>query len=147
MHHLSRHHTTHLLTFIQLYSTVLAFLNVIATVQHAQRMSLHLTAVTLAVTMLYAYRDVWPLMTISLPCVDEEEGAVMWVKVSLLAFVSVVVPLCEPFPYVPVDPKVSLRANHCKGSWLMLTNGHRNLQRKLTRNRPHRSLVSCSSRS
>ena len=73
-------------------------------------MSLHLTAVTLAVTVLYAYRDVWPLMTISLPCADEEEGAIMWVKVSLMVFVSVVTPLCEPFPYVPVDPKVGLHA-------------------------------------
>ena len=37
---------------------------------------------------------------------DAAEGALLWVKYSLLTFVAVVVPLLKPREYRPVDPEV-----------------------------------------
>ena len=68
-------------------------------------LSLHLTLVTLAVTVSYVHRDVWPLMTVTLRPLDESEGAILWMKVALTLFASVVEPLLEPHLYTPVNPK------------------------------------------
>ena len=61
--------------------------------------------ISLAACVLYAYRDIWPLMTFTLRPADEAEGAFLWAKVALLLFIGVVVPMCEPYPYIPVDAK------------------------------------------
>ena len=68
--------------------------------------SLHLTLVTLAVFALYAYRDLWPLLTFTLQPLDQGEGSLLWSKIAIAGLVGVVEPLFEPFPYVPVDPRV-----------------------------------------
>lgn len=58
--------------------------------------------------MVYAYRDVWPLMTFTLEPKDGEEGALLWVKIALAAFIGVIEPLLEPYPYVSSSPVVSI---------------------------------------
>lgn len=69
--------------------------------------SLHLSLVTFTILAVYAYRDIWPLMTFTLQPKDGAEGDLLWAKVALLAFVGVFLPLFEPYPYVPYDPAVS----------------------------------------
>lgn len=65
--------------------------------------SLHLSAVTLTIFAVYAYRDIWPLMTYTLRPLDEAEGAILWVKVALAGLVGIVLPTFEPYPYIPLD--------------------------------------------
>lgn len=47
------------------------------------------------------------LMTYTLIPADAEEGTLLWVKVALVTFVSLIEPLFEPYPFEPVDPQVS----------------------------------------
>ena len=65
--------------------------------------SFHLTLVASTLSALYVYRDVWPLMTFALRPVDEDDGAILWLKIALMIFIGVVEPLFEPYRYVPVD--------------------------------------------
>ena len=58
----------------------------------------HLSAVTFAVFVLYAYRNLWPLMTFTLVPKDRAEGNIMWAKLALAAFAGAVEPLFEPYP-------------------------------------------------
>ena len=83
----------------------LAALDVCLSSPTGRSYSLHLTLVSLAVFMPYAYRDIWPAMTFTLRPADEDEGAILWVKIALMLVVGVLVPMCEPYPYVPVDSK------------------------------------------
>ena len=79
-------------------------MNTFSAAQDGLVWSFHLTLVTQGVFALYCYRDIWPLMTFTLPPADTY--ATLWAQVSILAFVAVVEPLFEPYPYIPVDPKV-----------------------------------------
>lgn len=60
-----------------------------------------------AVFAVYAYRDLWPLMTFTLHPRDEDLGTLLWVEIGLAAFAGIIEPLFEPYPYVPVDAKAS----------------------------------------
>jgi hypothetical protein len=51
----------------------------------------------------YAYRDIWPLMTFTISPADGDMGAPLWIIIGLLSLVSVVLPALEPYPYIPVD--------------------------------------------
>ncbi|PPR05406.1 hypothetical protein CVT24_008020 [Panaeolus cyanescens] len=53
----------------------------------------------------YAYRDIWPLATYTLPQLDASEGEILWFKLALLLFTAVIIPLFIPRRYIPVDPK------------------------------------------
>lgn len=66
----------------------------------------HLVLVLLVVFGVYAYRDIWPLGTFTLQPVDTSEGPLLWIKLGILTFAAVVIPLTIPRQYVPVDPKV-----------------------------------------
>ncbi|KAI0685987.1 hypothetical protein BC835DRAFT_1420713 [Cytidiella melzeri] len=85
------------------YAVVLGAFNALTPVRTSRTFSFHLSVVSLVVFALYAYRDIWPLMTFTLRPADEAEGRVLWVKVAL-ATLAVVLPLFEPYPYIPVDP-------------------------------------------
>lgn len=71
-------------------------------------LSAHLSAVSFTILLVYAYRDIWPLMTFTLQPKDMAEGSILWVKLALLAFFGVVEPITEPYPYIPYDPAVSV---------------------------------------
>ena len=66
--------------------------------------SIHLFLILLCDFIVYAYRDIWPLLTFALAPLDRAEGAILWVKVALITYAAVIVPLLIPRQYVPVDP-------------------------------------------
>lgn len=83
--------------------SLLATLTVVTKRPIAKAVSPHLTCVLLAACALYIYRDIWPLMTFSLTPADAED-TLLWPKIALLVFTGVVVPICVPRQYVPVNP-------------------------------------------
>jgi hypothetical protein len=91
-----------------MYAAFLALVAVTSQRVRASVISFHLSSILLGISSVYAYRDVWPLLTFSLTPVDAHEGALLWIKISLLAFAAIVVPLLVPSQYIPIDPKVRL---------------------------------------
>ncbi|KAJ3508927.1 hypothetical protein NLJ89_g5494 [Agrocybe chaxingu] len=59
----------------------------------------------LATFGIYAYRDLWPLMTYSQKPADIAEGHLLWAKIVILGTTAVFIPLFIPRRYVPVDNK------------------------------------------
>lgn len=66
----------------------------------------------MAVLAVYAYRDVWPLMTFTLQPADSAEGDLLWAKVAVASLVALL-PLFEPYPYIPYDPAVRISSSLC----------------------------------
>ena len=89
-----------------MYATFLALVTVTARRVRASVTSLHLSSLLLGIFSVYAYRNIWPLLTFTLSPADAYEGALLWVKIGLLAFAAIVVPLLVPRQYIPIDPKV-----------------------------------------
>ncbi|KAI0306147.1 hypothetical protein B0F90DRAFT_1814940 [Multifurca ochricompacta] len=87
------------------YASFLALFTVTARRTRASVTSLHLSSLLIATLSVYAYRDVWPLLTFTLSPADGSEGALLWVKIGLLTLTAVVIPLIIPRQYVPLDPK------------------------------------------
>ena len=56
----------------------------------------------------YAYRDLWPLAKYDGQLADAVEGYMLWIKIALLAFTALFVPLFVPRRYIPLDPKVRM---------------------------------------
>ena len=46
-------------------------------------------------------------MTFTLHPLDAAEGRVLWAKIALSGLSGVLLPILEPFPYIPVNAKVS----------------------------------------
>ncbi|KAI9056609.1 P-loop containing nucleoside triphosphate hydrolase protein [Trametes sanguinea] len=69
---------------------------------------IHASLILAATWGFYMYRDVWPLATLDRSPADAAEGPILWVKLSLLSFGGVVIPLVSPRKYTPVDPKAPL---------------------------------------
>lgn len=63
----------------------------------------------LAIFSTYAYRDVWPLATYYSRPADITEGGVLWLKIGLMFFTAILIPLFIPRRYIPVDAKVGIR--------------------------------------
>lgn len=59
----------------------------------------------LSIMGVYLYRDIWPLATYTEGRKDSDDKLI-WYKITILIFTSVLVPLCIPRRYIPVDPKV-----------------------------------------
>jgi hypothetical protein len=89
----------------QLYTANLSY--AISRYRRAPAVSFHLVLVLLVVFSIYAYRDLVPLATFNQQPIDGPEGSIFLVKMTLLFGVSIVVPLCKPRRYVPLDPNVS----------------------------------------
>ncbi|KAF8957025.1 multidrug resistance-associated ABC transporter [Flammula alnicola] len=89
---------------MQLYSTVLAVISVVSKMWSAST-TRHNIIVLLSAFVVYAYRDLWPLGTYTKQPADIAEGKILIVKIGVLAFTAVVIPLFIPRRYVPVDPK------------------------------------------
>ncbi|KAI0711030.1 hypothetical protein C8T65DRAFT_739602 [Cerioporus squamosus] len=87
------------------YASVLAFASVVGSFSLSMLTTRHLVFVLLFVFGVYAYRDLWPLGTFTLQPVDASEGPLLWVKIGILAFAAVIIPLVIPRQYIPVDPK------------------------------------------
>ena len=91
---------------MQLYAAFLALVTVTTQRVRASVTSFHLSSLLLGTYLVYAYRNIWPLLTFTLSPADEYEGALLWVKIGLLAFAAIMVPLLIPRQYIPIDPKV-----------------------------------------
>lgn len=65
----------------------------------------HNIAILLPELVVYSVRDVWPLATYNKQPLDRDEGWVVWAKIGVLFFTSIVIPVFIPNLYKPVDPK------------------------------------------
>jgi hypothetical protein len=45
-------------------------------------------------------------MTFTISPADRDMGALLWIIIGLLSLVSVILPVLEPYPYIPVDVTV-----------------------------------------
>lgn len=96
------------LYFLQCYAVSLGIFNAFVAVRTAASYSFHLSVVLLAIFALYTYRDIWPLVSYALVPADRVEGNILWVKVALVTFAGCILPIFEPYPYIPVDPAVGV---------------------------------------
>ncbi|KAJ7456632.1 hypothetical protein FB451DRAFT_1048362 [Mycena latifolia] len=86
------------------YASVLAIVTVAAK-RWSQVAVKHLNALLLFTLSIYAYRDLFPLITYQRVPLDLSEGWILWGKIIALVIAAVVVPLFIPRQYTPVDPK------------------------------------------
>ncbi|KAK0198511.1 hypothetical protein F5146DRAFT_1100167 [Armillaria mellea] len=91
------------LTF--LYTSFLALIAVTAKPRGSRVVARHFNVVLLAAFGVYFYRDLFPLLTYTLPMQDPE-SSILWAKIVLLGVVAVLVPLIMPRAYIPVNSKV-----------------------------------------
>jgi hypothetical protein len=82
-----------LMTRNQLFASFLALFPSRPGEPYASVASFHLSSILLITFSVYAYRDIWPLLTFTLSPADGREGSLLWAKVSLLAVAGVVIPL------------------------------------------------------
>ncbi|KAH9028261.1 hypothetical protein EDB84DRAFT_1563180 [Lactarius hengduanensis] len=94
-----------ILCLTYLYAAFLALVAATAQRVRASVASFHLSSLLLGTFSVYAYRNIWPLLTFTLSPVDAREGALLWVRIGLLAFAAIVIPLLVPYQYIPIDPK------------------------------------------
>ncbi|TFK86638.1 P-loop containing nucleoside triphosphate hydrolase protein [Polyporus arcularius HHB13444] len=62
----------------------------------ARSVAVQKCSILLLLWVVYIYRDVWPLATDGRSPADEREGLLLWVKVVLLTFAAVILPLISP---------------------------------------------------
>ncbi|KAF8256886.1 ABC transporter type 1, transmembrane domain-containing protein [Lactarius quietus] len=91
-----------------LYAAFLALVTLTARRTRASVTSFHLSSLLLGTFAVYAYRNIWPLLTFTLSPVDAFEGGLLWIRIGLLAFTAVVIPLLIPRRYIPIDSKARL---------------------------------------
>jgi hypothetical protein len=91
---------------LQAYATSLSALLLLVPVVESRSISFHATLASLAIFVAYIYRDLWPLLTFVFAPADAHEGWLIWIKIALVGVASFIVPVCEPFPYIPIDPEV-----------------------------------------
>jgi hypothetical protein len=92
----------------------LALLTLTARKTRASVASFHLSSLLVVTFSVYAYRDIWPLLTYTLLPADAQEGALIWAKIGFLFIAGIAVPLAVPRRYVPIDPKA--RSSPCPSS-------------------------------
>ncbi|KAH9967588.1 hypothetical protein BC827DRAFT_1264378 [Russula dissimulans] len=88
-----------------LYASFLGFVTISARTSRGSVASVHLSLLLLVTLSVYAYRDIWPLLTFTLLPADASEGILLWTKIGLLAVAGIAIPLVTPRQYVPFDPK------------------------------------------
>jgi len=96
----------------QLSSALLALISLISK-RRSTSATRYNILILLSAFAVYSYRDLWPLATYTQTPADLEEGGILWVKIALLTFTSIGIPLFVPRRYVPVDPKVCQTSCFC----------------------------------
>jgi hypothetical protein len=91
----------------QAYALSLATLLLYTPLIKSSTISFHATVTTLGFLGAYAYRDIWPSVTLTLRPADANEGWLLWSKVIIAGIAGVFVPMYEPYVYCPYDPAVS----------------------------------------
>lgn len=87
------------------YIALLTCINVFGGQWISKIASRHATVLLLIFTAVYFIRDFFPLATYHLSPQDEAEGDLIWAKIALMFFTGLVIPLCVPRIYMPVDPE------------------------------------------
>ncbi|KAH9041242.1 hypothetical protein EDB85DRAFT_1921690 [Lactarius pseudohatsudake] len=85
-----------ILCLTYLYAAFLGLMTLTARSVRASVTSFHLSSLLLCTFSVYAYRNIWPLLTFTLSPVDAWEGPLLWVRIGLLAFAAIVIPLLDP---------------------------------------------------
>jgi hypothetical protein len=88
------------------YPALLTLLAVVLPAPASRRVSAHGTFITAAILGSYLYQDIWPLLSLY-PSAYERGERALWAKVALATARSIILPMFEPFPYIPVDPEVA----------------------------------------
>ncbi|KAK0480781.1 hypothetical protein IW261DRAFT_1685339 [Armillaria novae-zelandiae] len=91
------------LTF--LYTSLLAIVSVTASKRWSRLGIHHMNIVLLSTSAVYVYRDITALATFDNIPQDSREGPLLWIKIGILLFIAVLIPLIIPREYTPVDPK------------------------------------------
>ncbi|KAG1889339.1 hypothetical protein F4604DRAFT_1711826 [Suillus subluteus] len=86
------------------YASILGLVSVTTKPRWSRLVSNHLATLLFAVFAVFAYRDLWPLITFHKQPKDLKEGGLLWAKVTILFLSSILFPLVSPRQYVPVDP-------------------------------------------
>ncbi|KAF9243740.1 hypothetical protein BU15DRAFT_71865 [Melanogaster broomeanus] len=104
------------------YVSVLGLLSVTTTYKYASLASQHLATVLLVVFSVFAYRDLFPLLTFNEQPEDVHEGWLLWAKLAVLTTITLL-PAVVPRQYVPVDPKNPSEFPHPEqtASWLSMS--------------------------
>lgn len=66
----------------------------------------HLNTILSVFMGVYTYRDLLPLATFARTPADNAQGWLLWTKIAVIAFVSIVIPLTIPRQYIPVNADV-----------------------------------------
>ncbi|KAJ6504343.1 hypothetical protein C8R47DRAFT_1316459 [Mycena vitilis] len=90
---------------VYVYTALLATISILGGQNWGRIATKHLNTVLLATFVVYFYRDIFPLATISLIPMDLWEGKLLWAKISKLFAVSGIIPLVIPRQYIPLNPK------------------------------------------
>lgn len=90
---------------LQTYTLIFSFLLLVLRPATPLRRHLitHLDVLLFAAACLYAYRDLYPLLTYTLDPSDVD-NAITWVRVGLLYVAAIAIPLLRPRTYTPADP-------------------------------------------
>ncbi|KAH7922933.1 hypothetical protein BV22DRAFT_1197033 [Leucogyrophana mollusca] len=110
------------LCMASVYASLLGLVSVTTRPRWSKLVSTHLTTLLLAIFAVYAYRDLFPLVTFTKDPKDLHEGYLLWAKVSVLALISVVFPMVSPRQYIPCDPADPADTPHPEqtASWLSM---------------------------
>ncbi|PBK89773.1 P-loop containing nucleoside triphosphate hydrolase protein [Armillaria gallica] len=88
-----------------LYTSLLAIVSVTASNRWSRIGIHHMNVVLLSTSAIYVYRDIAPLATFDDIPQDSWEGPFLWIKMGILLFIAILIPLIIPREYTPVDPK------------------------------------------
>ncbi|KAL4069345.1 P-loop containing nucleoside triphosphate hydrolase protein [Scleroderma citrinum] len=105
------------------YASLLGLVSVTTRLKYSRIIASHLVVMLLVLFLVYAYRDLYPLLTFTQVPQDLHEGGLLWAKVSILTTISIVLPLLCPTQYIPVDPANPSEFPHSEqtASWLMFS--------------------------
>ncbi|KAG8968451.1 hypothetical protein FRC03_007393 [Tulasnella sp. 419] len=87
------------------YASLLALLSLSTRPRVRRLLSAHLSTILLFAFGVFAYRDLFPLATYTLKPKDGHNGWLTWTRIGILTFAGIVIPLCVPQVYTPLDPK------------------------------------------
>ncbi|KAF9538671.1 hypothetical protein CPC08DRAFT_824613, partial [Agrocybe pediades] len=91
------------LTVTFAYSTFLSIVSLFSTT-HGTWSTRYNIILLLSVLVMYIHRDIWPLATYTIRPADNEEGILLPIKIVVLTWISLGVPLFIPRRYTPLDP-------------------------------------------
>ncbi|QRV86004.1 ATP-binding cassette transporter abc4 [Ceratobasidium sp. AG-Ba] len=87
------------------YSTLLAIFALTLSPRWRSVAGVHLVLLLLIAFAIYVWRDLMPFATLTLRPVDLAGGWLTWSRIAILGLIAVIIPLCIPRRYTPLDLK------------------------------------------